>query len=140
MRTALFLLSTAAVALAAMPAQAQTAGPADEAATGADDNYGEILVTAQRRSESVQDVPIAISAFNTEMVEASGTTNIPSLNGLAPNVVLPTQGLVANVPMISIRGMSTADPDPNADPKVSTIIDGVSYHFVSRTMRDLFDV
>src|SRR3546814_13237739 len=52
MRTALFLLSTAAVALAAMPAQAQTAGPADEAATGADDHYGEILVTAQRRSES----------------------------------------------------------------------------------------
>src|SRR3546814_2373166 len=56
MRTALFLLSTAAVALAAIPAQAQTADPADEAATGADDNYGEILVTAQRRSESVQDV------------------------------------------------------------------------------------
>src|SRR3546814_6185338 len=74
---------------------------------------------------SVQDVPIAISAFNTEMVEASGTTNITSLNGLAPNVVLQTQGLVANVPMISIRGMSTSDPDPNADPKVSTVIDGV---------------
>src|SRR3546814_16635952 len=70
---------------------------------------------------SVQDVPIAISAFNTEMVEASGTTTITSLNGLARNVVLQTQGLVANVPMISIRGMSTADPDPNADPNVSTI-------------------
>src|SRR3546814_6700920 len=89
---------------------------------------------------SVQDVPIAISAFNTEMVEASGTTNITSLNGLAPNVVLQTQGLVANVPMISIRGMSTADPDPNADPKVSTIINGVYISFVSSTMLDLFDV
>src|SRR3546814_16674146 len=114
MRTALFLLSTAAVALAAIPAQAQTADPADEAATGADDNYGEILVTAQRRSESVQDVPIAVSAFNNELVEASGTTNIPSPNGLAPTVVLQKPGLVANVPILSTRGIRHAEPAPNA--------------------------
>ena len=133
MRTAILLASAAAVALGAAPAWAQDAS--EDAA-----NDGEILVTAQRRSESVQNVPIAISAFNTEMVEASGNTNITSLNGLAPNVVLQTQGLVANVPMISIRGMSTADPDPNADPKVSTIVDGVYIPFVSSTMLDLFDV
>ncbi|MGQ2931480.1 MAG: TonB-dependent receptor plug domain-containing protein [Sphingopyxis sp.] len=142
MKTALLLLSTAAIALSAAPAHAQdiAAQTATDEGTTADDTYGEILVTAQRRSESVQDVPIAISAFNSEMVEASGSTNITSLNGLAPNVVLQTQGLVANVPMISIRGMSTADPDPNADPKVSTIIDGVYIPFVSSTMLDLFDV
>lgn len=144
MKTALLMLSTAAMALTAAPAMAQDADAADTAAaedgTGADETYGEILVTAQRRSESVQDVPIAISAFNSEMVEGSGSTNITSLNGLAPNVVLQTQGLVANVPMISIRGMNTSDPDPNADPKVSTIIDGVYIPFVSSTMLDLFDV
>lgn len=146
MKTGFLLLSTAIVACAAMPAHAQTvddtAAPAADStsSTDADDSYGEILVTAQRRSESVQDVPIAISAFNAEMVEGSGSTNITSLNGMAPNVVLQTQGLVANVPMISIRGMSTADPDPNADPKVSTIIDGVYIPFVSSTMLDLFDV
>ena len=142
MKTALLSLSTAVIALSAAPAYAQdAAAPASAADEGATDNsYGEILVTAQRRSESVQDVPIAISAFNSEMVESSGSTNITSLNGLAPNVVLQTQGLVANVPMISIRGMSTADPDPNADPKVSTIIDGVYIPFVSSTMLDLFDV
>lgn len=147
MRSSVFTLSTAAIALMAIPAQAQTAPTANAASAGesesgsaADDMYGEILVTAQRRSESVQDVPIAISAFNSDMVEASGSTNITSLNGLAPNVVLQTQGLVANVPMISIRGMNTSDPDPNADPKVSTIIDGVYIPFVSSTMLDLFDV
>lgn len=125
---------------AALPLQTN-AQTADATATSAYDNlYGEILVTAQRRSESIQDVPIAISAFNAEMVEASGSTNITSLNGVVPHVVLQTQGLVANVPMISIRGMSSADPDPNADPKVSTIIDGVYIPFVSSTMLDLFDV
>ena len=150
MKTAFLLFSTAIVALAAPPVHAQTAEttaatdeaapPAENAAADADNSYGEILVTAQRRSESIQNVPIAISAFNAEMVEGSGSTNITSLNGLAPNVVLQTQGLVANVPMISIRGMSTSDPDPNADPKVSTIIDGVYIPFVSSTMLDLFDI
>lgn len=143
MKTGFLLVSTALAAMAATNGHAQTsdgAPAADTAASDADDNYGEILVTAQRRSESVQDVPIAISAFNSDMVEASGSTNITSLNGLAPNVVLQTQGLVANVPMISIRGMNTSDPDPNADPKVSTVIDGVYIPFVSSTMLDLFDV
>lgn len=150
MKTAFLLFSTAIVALPAAPVHAQTteataatdeaAAPAETTATDADNSYGEILVTAQRRSESIQNVPIAISAFNAEMVEGSGSTNITSLNGLAPNIVLQTQGLVANVPMISIRGMSTSDPDPNADPKVSTIIDGVYIPFVSSTMLDLFDI
>jgi iron complex outermembrane receptor protein len=145
-----FLLSTAAVALASVPAHAQSADPtaapaadsteaADNAAAAAP-GYGEIVVTAQRRAESVQNVPISIAAFNAEMVEASGSTNITALNGLAPNVVLQTEGLVANVPMIAIRGMSSADPDPNADPKVSTIIDGVYIPFVASTMLDLFDI
>ncbi|MEW4467553.1 TonB-dependent receptor [Parasphingorhabdus sp. JC815] len=142
MKIRLLLLSTA-TALVALPAHAQDQMPSAEQTSSqpaANQAFGEIVVTAQRRSESVQDVPIAISAFNAELVEASGSTNITSLNGLAPNVVLQTQGLVANVPMISIRGMSTADPDPNADPKVSTIIDGVYIPFVSSTMLDLFDI
>ena len=69
MKTATLLLSTAAMALYAAPAYAQAAAPADDASAAepapaqdatADEAFGEILVTAQRRSESVQDVPIAI--------------------------------------------------------------------------------
>ncbi|MDE2561113.1 MAG: TonB-dependent receptor [Sphingomonadales bacterium] len=101
---------------------------------------GAIIVTAQRRAESVQDVPIAIAAISGEMVEASGNTDITSLNGQIPNVVLQTEGLIANIPMISIRGMSTADPDPNSEPKVSTVIDGVYVPFAAGTMLDMFDI
>lgn len=100
----------------------------------------EIIVTAQRRAESVQNVPITIAAFDAKMVEASGNANITDLNGATPNVILQTEGLVANVPMFSIRGMSSADPDPNADPKISTIIDGVYVPFVASTMLDMFDI
>lgn len=100
----------------------------------------EIIVTAQRRAESVQSVPITIAAFDAKMVEASGNANITDLNGATPNVILQTEGLVANVPMFSIRGMSSSDPDPNADPKISTIIDGVYVPFVASTMLDLFDI
>jgi iron complex outermembrane receptor protein len=100
----------------------------------------EVVITAQRRAESVQNVPIAVTAFAGATVEAPGVSNIIGLNGLAPNVVLQSEGLVANVPMVAIRGMSSSDPDPNSDPKVSTIIDGVYVPFASATMLDLFDI
>lgn len=129
------LLGSALAAVLATPAFAQTASGADDGAA-----VQEVIVTAQRRSESVQDVPIAVAAFTASAVEAAGVSNITGLNGLAPNVVLQTEGLVANVPMVSIRGMSSSDPDPNADPKISTIIDGVYVPFVSSTMLDLFDI
>lgn len=115
-------------------ALAQAAPPEDE--TGNRD----IIVTAQRRAESVQSVPITIAAFDSKMVEASGNDDITDLNGITPNVILQTEGLVANVPMFAIRGMSSADPDPNADPKISTIINGVYVPFVASTMLDLFDI
>src|SRR3546814_1429457 len=77
-----------------------------------------------------------VTGVQTCALPICGSTNITSLNGIAPNVVLQTQGRVANVPMIAIRGMSTSDPDPNADPKVSTIIDGVYIQTGRASCRD----
>lgn len=99
-----------------------------------------VTVTTQKREENLQDVPISITAFSAETVEAPGAVDLTGLNGLSPNVVLQTQGLIPNVPMIAIRGISHSDPDPNSDPKVSTIIDGVYVPFAAGTMLDLFDV
>lgn len=99
-----------------------------------------ITVTAQRREENLQDVPIVITAFSEDTVEAPGAIDLTGLNGLSPNVVLQTQGLIPNVPMIAIRGISHSDPDPNSDPKISTMIDGVYAPFISAVMLDLFDI
>ncbi len=100
----------------------------------------EITVTAQKREENLQDVPISVAAFTSDMIERVGNTNIVSVNGIAPNIVLQTQGLVPNVPMFSIRGMNHSDPDPNSDPKTSMIIDGVYVPFVAATLLDMFDI
>lgn len=123
----------------AMPmAYAQTQSDAD--AVDAEARLGTVTVTTQKREENLQDVPIVITAFTAETVEAPGAVDLVGLNGLSPNVVLQTQGLVPNVPMIAIRGISHSDPDPNSDPKVSTVIDGVYVPFAAGTMLDLFDI
>lgn len=123
--------STAPLAIAQQPA---------EPGTDTEARLGTVTVTSQKREENLQDVPIVITAFSEDTVEAPGSVDITGLNGLSPNVVLQTQGLVPNVPMIAIRGISHSDPDPNSDPKVSTIIDGVYVPFAAGTMLDLFDV
>lgn len=123
----------------ALPAIAQE-DVSEAADTNSEARLGTVTVTAQKREESLQDVPISITAFTADTVEAAGSVNITGLNGLAPNVVLQTEGLIPNVPMTSIRGISQSDPDPNSDPKISTVIDGVYVPFVAGTMLDLFDV
>ena len=100
----------------------------------------EVIVTAQKREQNLQEVPIAVAAFTGEIVETAAGINITGLNGLKPNIILQTEGLIPNVPMFSIRGMSHSDPDPNSDPKISTVIDGVYVPFVAGAMLDLYDV
>ena len=80
MKTALFA-TTAALALAfsiGTPAMAQEASEATQ--TGLDD----IVVTARRVEERLQDVPVAITAFNGEALEARNVTDVQSLANVAP--------------------------------------------------------
>src|SRR3546814_5624998 len=52
----------------------------------------DIVVTAQKRSESAQQVPIAISAVTSEALQAKGLTDVASISGQAPNVTLKSSG------------------------------------------------
>ncbi len=103
----------------------------------------EIVVTAQKRAQNVQDVPIAISAFGGDVLQERAVTSVSALSGLAPNVNLdagtPFSGS-ASVLSASIRGIGSDDFAFNIDPGVGIYLDGI---YLARTVganQDLPDV
>lgn len=115
------LAATALCTTVALPAFAQEA-------QSDDGGIAEIVVTAQKRAENVQDVPIAISAFTAEAMQERGVTDVSSLSNLAPNVTLdagtPFSGSGA-VLAAYIRGIGANDFAFNIDPGVGVYLDGV---------------
>lgn len=98
------LLSGVAFVVAISPAQAQTATSNEPQAV----QIGDIIVTAQRREERSQDVPIVISAFSPEKIRELNITEPQKLYGNVPSLVVGTQGQASrDVQSFSIRGQST---------------------------------
>ena len=81
----------------------------------------EIIVTAQKRSESVQDVPVAISAFSEEMVANTGVDTINDLIPMIPGLNGSSAGIATN--SWGIRGISTNDWSAGSEPSVGVFID-----------------
>ena len=128
--------TTRSLALALAVAGALGTAPAARAAVAAGAAGGaldEIVVTANRRSQSVLDVPYNISALTGATLEAAGVTNLTSIARLLPGVSIPDVGQRANSSnsLIIIRGMNVNDPVNSAYlpwgsvPTVSTYIDDV---------------
>jgi len=132
-------VSVAALAAAiAMPAYAQ-----EQAVTETSGGIAQIVVTAQKRAENVQDVPIAISAFTAEALQERAVTSVASLSNISPNVTLdagtPFSGSSA-VLSAYIRGIGANDFAFNIDPGVGIYLDGV---YLARSVganQDLPDV
>ena len=81
----------------------------------------EIIVTAQKRSESVQEVPVAISAFSAEMVTNTGVDTINDLIPMIPGLNGSSAGIATN--SWGIRGISTNDWSAGSEPSVGVFID-----------------
>lgn len=121
MRKTAFSASAATLLLAAglaAPAMAQSA-QSETAVT-----VGDVVVTAQRREQSLQEVPIAITAFNAEALERTAATGIQDVAGKAPGVTL-TQFNIGE-PQIFIRGVGTTSDSAASDPSIGVSIDEVS--------------
>ncbi|HEX7853893.1 MAG TPA: TonB-dependent receptor [Sphingobium sp.] len=132
--TRTFLLGGSALAtafLVSAPALAQQNG---------DNGIEEIIVTAQKREQSVQDVPIAITALTGDALQANRVMNVQDLSGLAPGVtVRPSAGGV-QIPSFTIRGAVSYGVVPGSDKQVSIYLDGVYIGSPRGSIFDLPDV
>lgn len=99
----------------------------------------EIVVTATKRVQSLQDVPIAVNAFNADTIEVAGINNAGDLAILTPalNINVNTNPFAARM---IIRGVGTAQTDPALEPSVGLFIDGVYLGRTGLGMSDLTDI
>lgn len=120
-----FCCLTAMGLLALAPGAAQAQQSADASAgdaANAGDQF-DIVVTAQKRSERAQDVPIAISAFSGSMLEKSNVMSVSDLVRIAPSVRFDS-GLNFAKARIVIRGIGSQGGTA-AEPSVATFVDGI---------------
>ncbi len=127
LRLATLLASTAM----AMPAIAQDSAAED---TG---GIGDIVVTAQKRAENVQDIPLAISAVSSEYLEARDISSIDRLGSIAPNVKIERAPSNKTISQIAIRGSVTINPAVTWEPAVGLYLDGV---YIAKAQGSIFDV
>ncbi len=111
-------VSLAVFAIGSATAQAQTT--ADENATEDDAGYGAIIVTARKREESVQDVPLAIKVLTADVIERKGVDGPGDVANLTPGLTFDV-GLVPSDTRVSIRGLQATRGRPN----VAILVDGV---------------
>ncbi len=125
-------VSFIATLLAASPATAQdSANPAADTANG-----NEIVVTALRRDQSLQDVPAAITAFTSDTIDSAGITRPIDFVNLTANVNLVETQNAGNA-FIIIRGITQAR---NSEPSVAVIVDGVQQVNPAQFNQELFDI
>lgn len=99
----------------------------------------EIVVTATKRAQSLQDVPLAVNAFSADTIEVAGINNAGDLAILTPalNINVNTNPFAARM---IIRGVGTAQTDPALEPSVGLFIDGIYLGRTGLGMSDLTDI
>jgi len=134
---ALPLMSIAFVQAA--PALSQEAPPQAEAAD--EGGVGDIVVTAQFRSQRLQDTPLSITAVNADMLAARNQTDVSQIAAQAPNVQLTQMGGAFGSSMaVYVRGIGQYDFNPAYEPGVGMYVDDVYYATLTGSVMDLLDL
>lgn len=96
--------------------------------------------TKTQNAENVQDVPLAVTAFNAESLDALKVRDVQGLTYSAPNVSLDQIGTSRGTANFSIRGLGINSSIPSIDPTVGVFVDGVYLGFSGGVVFDLFDL
>ena len=128
-----YLSSVAAISLsvpafaqdtAATQDESQVSTPTPEATTPPDGGLGEIIVTAQRRNERLQDVPVSVQVVTGQQLAEQNRNSLESLTRTVPGVKVTSGGTFANA--LYVRGIGSSG-NPAFDQSVATFIDGVYF-------------
>ncbi len=134
-----FLFSSAAIVPAIMlasPVQAQQ----DDSRRAESGGIEDIIVTAQRRSESMQKVPIAVSAFSQDQLRSQGVSSTLDLGRFVPNLLSMNNTGIGTANAFYIRGLGNTETISTFDPPVGTYVDDIYLSRQNANNINLFDV
>ncbi len=98
----------------------------------------EVIITAQKREQTLQDVPLPVSAFSGDFVTENGVQDIRDIQGLTPNLSIKSRG--DTEASVFIRGIGSQAPGIGADPAVGIFIDGMVASRGTNATAAFFDV
>lgn len=137
MKHAVLLTGAAAIAMVTM--SAAHAQETDQTVAQSGAGFGsEIVVTAQRKAESLQDVPISVQAFGSRTLQERGIATVADLARVVPGFAAAESGL--NTPIYTLRGVGFNESSLSATSTVSVYVDEVALPFPATTIGAAFDL
>ncbi len=133
-------LSSAVIATAMIATAAFAQDVDDDAGAADQDGLDVIVVTAQRRAENVQDIPIAISSFSPEELQSRGIGNTLDLAQFVPNLVAQNNTGLGSANAYFLRGLGNTETIATFDPPIGTYVDEVYIARQNANNLSLFDV
>lgn len=121
-------------------AQEAATPPAAEQADSDGAGIGDIIVTAERRAQNVQRVPIAISTLSQGQLDAQGASTLAGLSSSVPSMQFSTQAADAPRVQITIRGLGSDVIEVGADTGVGLYLDNVYLGSTSAALSNVYDV
>lgn len=134
------LLSSAVSVSMLAPAMAQDAEGAASTASARSGGLEEIIVTARRTSETMQDVPVAITAIGGAFLERQNVMDATALPRLAPNLTIALQPGSQSAAAVFIRGIGNQEPSALSEQGVGIYLDGVYLARAGGAVFDLLDL
>ncbi|MBP6381886.1 MAG: TonB-dependent receptor, partial [Pseudomonadales bacterium] len=128
-------LAMAVAALGAVTAPGATAQ--DAPAPVAAGQIEEMMVTARRREENLQRVPVSVTAFNASDIAEIGVTDISHLSQMTTNLIIMPNTGGNDGTLVCMRGLCRTDFTITEDPMVGIYLDGV---YIGKSIGSLFDV
>lgn len=130
---AILLAGTASLAASEMAYSQAVSGPK----SSVEPVIEEVMVTARRRTESLQDIPVAVTHLSADLIENMRIQELSDLNRMAPNVRFTESSGSGGAPALFIRGQGSVSAALSQEPSVGVYIDGV---FSPRSQGNVFSL